>query len=59
MSNDVVFLQLSDCKSSEEQLRQQMADKEEKTKKAFMGAKTKINQLNCKFHKSLYKHSLY
>uniref|UniRef100_A0A668ATS4 Translocated promoter region, nuclear basket protein n=1 Tax=Myripristis murdjan TaxID=586833 RepID=A0A668ATS4_9TELE len=30
----------------EEQLRQQMADKEEKTKKAFLGAKTKINQLN-------------
>lgn len=30
----------------EEQLRQQIADKEEKTKKAFMGAKQKINQLN-------------
>lgn len=28
-----------------------MADKEEKTKKVFMGAKTKINQLNSKFHK--------
>uniref|UniRef100_A0A3B4B2R2 Uncharacterized protein n=1 Tax=Periophthalmus magnuspinnatus TaxID=409849 RepID=A0A3B4B2R2_9GOBI len=34
------------CKSREEQLRQQMADKEEKTKKAFLGAKTKISQLN-------------
>lgn len=30
----------------EEQLRQQIADKEEKTKKAFMGAKQKLNQLN-------------
>uniref|UniRef100_A0A3P8NC28 Nucleoprotein TPR n=1 Tax=Astatotilapia calliptera TaxID=8154 RepID=A0A3P8NC28_ASTCA len=33
-------------KIREEQLKQQMADKEEKTKKAFLGAKTKINQLN-------------
>uniref|UniRef100_A0A669BCQ1 Nucleoprotein TPR n=1 Tax=Oreochromis niloticus TaxID=8128 RepID=A0A669BCQ1_ORENI len=33
-------------KVREEQLKQQMADKEEKTKKAFLGAKTKINQLN-------------
>ncbi|XP_037131815.1 nucleoprotein TPR-like isoform X1 [Syngnathus acus] len=38
--------ELSEIKSKEEQLRQQMADKEEKTKKAFVGAKTKINQLN-------------
>ncbi|XP_049602686.1 nucleoprotein TPR isoform X2 [Syngnathus scovelli] len=38
--------ELSETKSKEEQLRQQMADKEEKTKKAFVGAKTKINQLN-------------
>nr|XP_009296772.1 nucleoprotein TPR isoform X1 [Danio rerio] len=30
----------------EEQLRQQIADKEEKTKKAFLGAKQKLNQLN-------------
>uniref|UniRef100_A0A3Q1C8H4 Nucleoprotein TPR n=1 Tax=Amphiprion ocellaris TaxID=80972 RepID=A0A3Q1C8H4_AMPOC len=41
-----VFFQLSECKSREEQLKQQMTDKEEKTKKAFVGAKTKINQLN-------------
>uniref|UniRef100_A0A668AD44 Translocated promoter region, nuclear basket protein n=1 Tax=Myripristis murdjan TaxID=586833 RepID=A0A668AD44_9TELE len=41
-----VVLQLSDSSNREEQLRQQMADKEEKTKKAFLGAKTKINQLN-------------
>ncbi|XP_029930034.1 nucleoprotein TPR-like isoform X3 [Myripristis murdjan] len=38
--------ELSDSSNREEQLRQQMADKEEKTKKAFLGAKTKINQLN-------------
>uniref|UniRef100_A0AAQ5Z011 Nucleoprotein TPR n=1 Tax=Amphiprion ocellaris TaxID=80972 RepID=A0AAQ5Z011_AMPOC len=38
--------ELSECKSREEQLKQQMTDKEEKTKKAFVGAKTKINQLN-------------
>ncbi|KAM3865905.1 nucleoprotein TPR-like [Diretmus argenteus] len=38
--------ELSERTSREEQLRQQMADKEEKTKKAIMGAKTKINQLN-------------
>lgn len=38
--------ELTELKSREEQLRQQMVDKEEKTKKAFMGAKTKINQLN-------------
>uniref|UniRef100_A0AAX7V9P8 Nucleoprotein TPR n=1 Tax=Astatotilapia calliptera TaxID=8154 RepID=A0AAX7V9P8_ASTCA len=37
---------LSESKIREEQLKQQMADKEEKTKKAFLGAKTKINQLN-------------
>uniref|UniRef100_A0AAQ4R059 Translocated promoter region a, nuclear basket protein n=1 Tax=Gasterosteus aculeatus aculeatus TaxID=481459 RepID=A0AAQ4R059_GASAC len=45
--NTVLFLlQLSDSKRIEEQLRQQIAEKEEKTKKVFMGAKTKINQLN-------------
>ncbi|XP_061653390.1 nucleoprotein TPR-like isoform X3 [Phyllopteryx taeniolatus] len=38
--------ELSESKHKEEQLRQQMTDKEEKTKKAFVGAKTKINQLN-------------
>uniref|UniRef100_A0A3Q3CA94 Nucleoprotein TPR n=1 Tax=Haplochromis burtoni TaxID=8153 RepID=A0A3Q3CA94_HAPBU len=38
--------ELSESKIKEEQLKQQMADKEEKTKKAFLGAKTKINQLN-------------
>ncbi|XP_077413772.1 nucleoprotein TPR-like isoform X2 [Vanacampus margaritifer] len=38
--------ELSESKNKEEQFRQQMADKEEKTKKAFVGAKTKINQLN-------------
>uniref|UniRef100_A0A669DHI5 Nucleoprotein TPR n=1 Tax=Oreochromis niloticus TaxID=8128 RepID=A0A669DHI5_ORENI len=38
--------ELSESKVREEQLKQQMADKEEKTKKAFLGAKTKINQLN-------------
>uniref|UniRef100_A0A8P4G4M7 Translocated promoter region a, nuclear basket protein n=1 Tax=Dicentrarchus labrax TaxID=13489 RepID=A0A8P4G4M7_DICLA len=37
---------LSEGKNREEQLRQQMAEKEEKTKKVFMGAKTKISQLN-------------
>ncbi|XP_068605407.1 nucleoprotein TPR-like [Brachionichthys hirsutus] len=38
--------ELSESNSREEQLRQQMVEKEEKTKKIFMGAKTKINQLN-------------
>ncbi|KAM9322514.1 nucleoprotein TPR-like [Pholidichthys leucotaenia] len=38
--------ELSETKNREEQLKQQMADKEEKRKKAFMGAKTKISQLN-------------
>ncbi|KAK7945458.1 hypothetical protein WMY93_001186 [Mugilogobius chulae] len=38
--------ELTESKNREEQLRQQMADKEEKTKKAFLGAKTKIGQLN-------------
>uniref|UniRef100_A0A3Q3IR59 Nucleoprotein TPR n=1 Tax=Monopterus albus TaxID=43700 RepID=A0A3Q3IR59_MONAL len=37
---------LSDSKNKEEQLKQLMADKEEKMRKAIMGAKTKINQLN-------------
>ncbi|KAL7386103.1 hypothetical protein ABVT39_004054 [Epinephelus coioides] len=38
--------ELSESKNREEQLKQQSAEKEEKTKKVFMGAKTKINQLN-------------
>ncbi|KAA0719100.1 Nucleoprotein TPR NPC-associated intranuclear protein [Triplophysa tibetana] len=38
--------ELHEKSNLEEQLRQQIADKEEKTKKAFMGAKQKINQLN-------------
>uniref|UniRef100_A0A673GWG3 Nucleoprotein TPR n=1 Tax=Sinocyclocheilus rhinocerous TaxID=307959 RepID=A0A673GWG3_9TELE len=38
--------ELQEKSNLEEQLRQQIADKEEKTKKAFMGAKQKINQLN-------------
>nr|XP_019964353.1 PREDICTED: nucleoprotein TPR-like isoform X2 [Paralichthys olivaceus] len=37
--------ELLECKKREEQLKQQISDKEEKTKKAFMGAKTKISQL--------------
>uniref|UniRef100_A0A3Q3IRA9 Nucleoprotein TPR n=1 Tax=Monopterus albus TaxID=43700 RepID=A0A3Q3IRA9_MONAL len=39
-------------KNKEEQLKQLMADKEEKMRKAIMGAKTKINQLNkpCLLH---------
>lgn len=49
-------MQLSEGKNREEQLKQQMAEKEEKTKKVFMGAKTKINQLNSEFHKSSYAH---
>uniref|UniRef100_A0A4W5RWH9 Nucleoprotein TPR n=1 Tax=Hucho hucho TaxID=62062 RepID=A0A4W5RWH9_9TELE len=38
--------ELQEKTAQEELLRQQMADKEEKTKKVFMGAKQKINQLN-------------
>ncbi|TRY56833.1 hypothetical protein DNTS_004104 [Danionella cerebrum] len=38
--------ELQEKSNLEEQLRQQMADKEEKTKKAFMGAKQKLHQLN-------------
>ncbi|XP_033959662.1 LOW QUALITY PROTEIN: nucleoprotein TPR [Pseudochaenichthys georgianus] len=38
--------EMSDSKAREEQLKKQIAEKEEKTKKVFMGAKTKINQLN-------------
>uniref|UniRef100_A0A8C7YYH4 Nucleoprotein TPR n=1 Tax=Oryzias sinensis TaxID=183150 RepID=A0A8C7YYH4_9TELE len=37
------FLQLAESKSREEQLKQQMAEKEEKTKKAIVGAKAKIS----------------
>ena len=37
--------ELQDKASQEEALRQQMADKEEKTRKAFVGAKQKIHQL--------------
>lgn len=42
----VTFPQLSEGKNREEQLRQQMAEKEDKTKKVVVAAKTKINQLN-------------
>ncbi|XP_029309267.1 nucleoprotein TPR-like, partial [Cottoperca gobio] len=38
--------ELSESKNREEQLKKQISEKEEKTKKVFMGAKTKINQLN-------------
>lgn len=38
--------ELQDKGKLEEQLRQQITDKEEKTKKAFLGAKQKLNQLN-------------
>ncbi|TWW73489.1 Nucleoprotein TPR NPC-associated intranuclear protein [Takifugu flavidus] len=38
--------ELSEAKNREEQLRQQIAEKEEKTKRVFLGAKTKISQLN-------------
>uniref|UniRef100_A0A6Q2XHY6 Nucleoprotein TPR n=1 Tax=Esox lucius TaxID=8010 RepID=A0A6Q2XHY6_ESOLU len=37
--------ELQDKASQEDNLRQQITDKEEKTKKAFVGAKQKINQL--------------
>uniref|UniRef100_A0A665W843 Translocated promoter region a, nuclear basket protein n=1 Tax=Echeneis naucrates TaxID=173247 RepID=A0A665W843_ECHNA len=37
---------LLESNNREEQLKQQMTEKEEKTKKAILGAKTKINQLN-------------
>ncbi|XP_067330220.1 nucleoprotein TPR isoform X2 [Channa argus] len=38
--------QLLESKNREEQLKQQIIEKEEKTKKVFLGAKTKISQLN-------------
>ncbi|XP_029380856.1 nucleoprotein TPR-like [Echeneis naucrates] len=38
--------ELLESNNREEQLKQQMTEKEEKTKKAILGAKTKINQLN-------------
>ncbi|KAJ3594641.1 hypothetical protein NHX12_003948, partial [Muraenolepis orangiensis] len=38
--------ELCESSSREEQLRQQMTDKEDKIKKTFHGAKTKIHQLN-------------
>ncbi|XP_059914811.1 nucleoprotein TPR isoform X3 [Gadus macrocephalus] len=38
--------ELSESSRREEQLRQQMTEKEEKIKKSFLGAKTKIHQLN-------------
>lgn len=41
-------MQLSEGKNREEQLKQQIHEKEEKIKKVFMGAKTKIGQLNSK-----------
>uniref|UniRef100_A0A665W939 Translocated promoter region a, nuclear basket protein n=1 Tax=Echeneis naucrates TaxID=173247 RepID=A0A665W939_ECHNA len=40
------FEYLLESNNREEQLKQQMTEKEEKTKKAILGAKTKINQLN-------------
>lgn len=43
-----VSLQLSDCKNKEEQLKQEMAEKEEKRKKVILAAKLKINQVNSK-----------
>ncbi|XP_015236386.1 PREDICTED: nucleoprotein TPR [Cyprinodon variegatus] len=38
--------ELSDCKNKEEQLKQEMAEKEEKRKKVILAAKLKINQVN-------------
>ncbi|KAM4728904.1 nucleoprotein TPR-like isoform 2-T2 [Anableps anableps] len=38
--------ELSESKNREEQLKLQMAEKEEKTKKAILGAKVKISQVN-------------
>ncbi|XP_007565176.1 nucleoprotein TPR isoform X1 [Poecilia formosa] len=38
--------ELSESKNREDQLKLQMAEKEEKTKKAILGAKLKINQVN-------------
>ncbi|XP_043990066.1 nucleoprotein TPR isoform X2 [Gambusia affinis] len=38
--------ELSESKNREDQLKQQMAEKEEKTKKAILGAKLKIGQVN-------------
>ena len=45
-----VCFQLSESSSREEQLRQQMTEKEEKIKKSFLGAKTKIHQLNSEYY---------
>jgi len=44
-----VLLQMSENKSREEQLKQQMTEKEEKTKKIMVAAKAKITQVNSKF----------
>ncbi|XP_061587970.1 nucleoprotein TPR-like isoform X2 [Cololabis saira] len=38
--------EMSETKSREEQLKQQMGEKEEKTRKAILGAKLKISQVN-------------
>lgn len=53
-----VFLQLSESKSREEQIKQQMAEKDEKTKKVFLGAKTKISQLNSTFTPTLLREAM-
>uniref|UniRef100_A0A665W921 Nucleoprotein TPR n=1 Tax=Echeneis naucrates TaxID=173247 RepID=A0A665W921_ECHNA len=45
-NQEVIDLKLLESNNREEQLKQQMTEKEEKTKKAILGAKTKINQLN-------------
>lgn len=47
------FLQLSESKSREEQLKQLMSEKEEKTKKALLLAKVKIGQVNGEFAQTL------
>lgn len=46
-------MQLLEGKTREEQLKQQINEKEEKTKKVFMGAKTRISQLNSTFYCAL------
>lgn len=51
----VCVLQLAESKNREEQLKQQMAEKEEKTKKAIVGAKVKIGQVNSKFAEAQIK----
>ena len=43
--------------SQQEELRQQLADKEDKTKKVFIGAKQKINQLNSEGHTCIHTYT--